>query len=384
MCIIVYNMSIYIKNSTNNVQYEFKVLYALGIIFIVMGHCNGGGFSVFNEFLPFYSFHLALFIFSSGYFYNQQNELHVKNFILNKTKKLIVPLYLWNIFYGLTIHILKCFNFYPYIHVNINTLFIKPITNGHQFILNLGGWFVIPLFMVHVINIFVRKICIKFDIKINEGLFFVICLLFGFLGVFLSNHGYNNNWWLFWNRILYFLPFYSLGILYKKYKKYDTLNNLIYFGILIFILLVVIYYYGAVPSFIPSWADFKTYNVFIPFLTGIIGIAFWLRISKILCPALGKSKLINLLADSTYFIMINHMAGFMLLNTIFAFLRNYIHICNGFNTQAYKTMAWYYYLPHGKKQFLIIYVFFGIVFSLALKNIIEKISISLQKRNVKI
>ncbi len=87
MCIITHEMVKQCGKSTYNFNYTFKVLYALGIMFIVMGHCNNGGFSVLNEFFLFYTFHLGLFVFSSGYFYNQVNELNVKQFIIKKFKK---------------------------------------------------------------------------------------------------------------------------------------------------------------------------------------------------------------------------------------------------------------------------------------------------------
>lgn len=291
------------------IKYEFKILYALGIIFIVMGHCHGGGISIFNEFLPFYSYHLALFIFASGYFYKLGSEENIKNFIIRKTKKLIIPLYLWNIFYAFLIQALKIFDFFPNVHVNLHSLFVDPITNGHQFVLNLSGWFVIPLFMIHVFNIIIRKIFSVFNIKINEFLYFTFCLILGFLAVYLSSHGYNKNWFLVLDRMLYFLPFYSLGILYNKYEKFDKLNNLFYFGLLITFLLLIIYKYGYMPSVTPSWAVYYTSNILKPFYIGFIGIAFWLRISKILSTSIGKSKYVNIIADNTYTIMINHLLG---------------------------------------------------------------------------
>ena len=356
--------------ASNNVNYDFKILYALGIIFIVMGHCNGGGISVFNEFFPFYSFHIALFIFASGYFYNSQNESSVKNFILKKTQKLIIPLYLWNFLYACIMQTIKHFGFFPSVHVNLETLFITPIINGHQFLLNLAGWFIIPLYMIHVINILVRKVFFKFNIKINEFIYFGICLLLGLIGVSLSAHGYNRDWFLVLDRVLYFLPFYSLGILYRKYEKYDKQGNLVYFGTILFISLMLIYKYNSMPIVIPSWADFGTHGTIMPFIVGILGIAFWLRISKILSPSIGQNKYINILADNTYTIMINHLLGAKIVNTFFALLYKYTNLCSGFNMESYKTMWNYFYLPHNLPQFLVLYVLFGIIFSIAFQKII--------------
>ncbi len=373
MCINVYIMCLSDKISTNNVKYEFKMLYAIGITLIVIGHCKDSGISFFSDFFPYYSFHLALFVFASGYFYNQKYEQSVKDFLIKKIKRLIIPLYIWNIFYAILLHIIKHFGFFGGVHITLKSIFWLPITNGHQFILNLGGWFVIPLFMIHVINILIRKLLFKLNIKINEFLYFIFCLLLGCLGVFLSNSGYKEGFYLVLERFLYFLPFYSLGFLYKKYEKYDKMNNLAYFGIIFFITLLIIYYWGGMPTCIPSWADFHGYFPLVPFISGIIGIAFWFRISKILSPIAAKSKYINIIADNTYTIMINHLLGFKVLDTCFAILHKYTTLCANFDIHLYKTTVWGYYLIHNKSQFIILYIIFGIVFSIALKNFILKI-----------
>ena len=357
--------------STYNVNYTFKVLYALGIMFIVMGHCNNGGFSVLNEFFPFRTFYLGLFVFASGYFYNQENELNVKQFIIKKFKKLIIPLYLWNFFYGFVLNIIKIYGFFPKVHVNLENLLLTPIIHGHQFVLNLAGWFIVPLFMIHIINILIRKSFKILNVEINEFFFFGIMLLMGFAGVTLSAHGYNNSWYLVLDRVLYFLPFYALGIIYKKYEKYDKIDNIKYFSVILLLSLIIIYKYGSMPSVTPSWAKFYTSNVIKPFYTCMLGIAFWLRISKILTPAIGNSRTINLLANNTYTIMINHLAGFMILKSVFAILSKYTKYCSNFDLVSYKTNIWYFYLPHNLSQFLVLYVITGIIFSIIFQNFIK-------------
>lgn len=55
------------------VDYRFKILYALGMVLVVMGH---GAYptSLLTEWFPAYSFHLGLFAFCSGYFYKPKVE----------------------------------------------------------------------------------------------------------------------------------------------------------------------------------------------------------------------------------------------------------------------------------------------------------------------
>ncbi|MBR3628658.1 MAG: acyltransferase [Elusimicrobia bacterium] len=361
-------------SENKNINYTFKILYALGIIFVVAGHCNGGGFSIFYEFLPIYiCFNLGLFMFSSGYFYNSENEYNIKKYIVKKLKHLILPLYLWNIFYAGLIFVIKNFDFFPYISVNLKTIFIDPILSGGQFALNLGGWFIIPLFVIHIINILVRKIFMLCKIRINEIIYFIISLIMGLLCVYISNRGFDADWFPILGRVLYFIPFYSLGILYRKYEKYDRLPSILYFSIVMSIIIFIMFLENGIPGVSPAECKFNNLNPLLPFVLGFLGIAFWLRIAKILEPAIGKNKYINIIADNTYSIMINRLLGFMIIKTLFACISKYFGYFNNFDMYEYKTNVLYCYFPNIFSQLLIIYLIAGIVFSVILQLIINKL-----------
>ena len=63
---------------------------------VVLGH-TGDPIRLASDIFPYYSFHMALFIFISGYFYNPQNEnkLWGKNgYLLKKVKKLVIPYFI--------------------------------------------------------------------------------------------------------------------------------------------------------------------------------------------------------------------------------------------------------------------------------------------------
>ena len=95
-----------IKQKTNK---KMMILSFLGIIIVVLGH-TGNSFKLASDFFPYYSFHMALFIFISGYFYNPKNEENIfgKNgYIVKKIKKMIIPYFLWNLIYGIIVTIAK-------------------------------------------------------------------------------------------------------------------------------------------------------------------------------------------------------------------------------------------------------------------------------------
>ena len=109
----------------------------------------------------------------------------------------------------------------------------------------------------------------------------------------------------------------------------------------------------------------------------LYGIAFELRISRLLENALGKSKIVNIVADNTYSIMINQFLGFMVVKTVFGLLSKYTSMFPDFSMQEYKSEIWYFYVPKGITQFYIIYLVSGlavpIIIQLAINQCITKV-----------
>ncbi|MCI8822205.1 MAG: acyltransferase [Lachnospiraceae bacterium] len=366
-------MGKYQQIPTEKINYQFKVLYAIGICLVVSGHC-GNRISLFYEFFEPYAFHLGLFVFASGYFYKEANEKNIKRYVIKKIKTLIVPLYLWNFFYAIIVGI----SFFMGFTIGrgnegiIEKLFLMPIMHGHQFMYNLGGWFVIPLFMIEIYNIIFRKLCFFINGRKKEIINLILGIIIGFMGVYISNAGYNYGWWLVLTRMMCFMPFYVCGFFYHKYlEKVDNCNNLVYFSSILTVNLILSIRHGGVYAFTQVWSNYGGTNPIIVYTIAFLAIAFWLRISRILTPVLGKSKYINLIADNAYSIMINQFLGFMLIKMIFACICRETIYCQSFDYAAYYSDIYYYYFPKGLAQAQIIYMVSGIVIPIWMKKFID-------------
>jgi fucose 4-O-acetylase-like acetyltransferase len=95
------------KPQEYKIDYRFKLLYAIGMIMVVAGHCNGGGISLINDWFPYRGLHLPLFVFCSGYFYQKRNEDDVIHYCIKKLKTLVIPLYIYTLAYGLIVKVLN-------------------------------------------------------------------------------------------------------------------------------------------------------------------------------------------------------------------------------------------------------------------------------------
>lgn len=362
------------------INYQFKILYFFGIFFIVACHCGYGGISLGYEWFYPGAFHLALFAFGSGYFYKVSSEDHIGSFIWKKIKHLLVPLYLWNICYAVILVILRQNKFTFGGNVSLYNLIISPMINGHMFALNFPTWYVFPLFVVQAATVIIRKPLSKHQ-KINDWVVLVLSLVIGILAAYAGRCGWNRNWKLLFVRAGYLFPFYQLAIVYKnKWEKYDKLNNIVYFAILFLAQLLIIYKYKGTIYYTLSWAiGFENGTIVTPTIVAILGIAFWLRISRILTPVLQNNRLVIMIADHTDAVMTHHIFSFFLINTCYAAINKLTGaaLCGSFDWLQYRSNVQYAFCPGGLGQFRIIYMVAGLTLPLLVvilqKKIKEKI-----------
>ena len=325
-----------------------------------------------EDWFPYYSFHIALFMFCSGYFYKLDSHEHTLQFIWKKIKRLLIPLFLWNLFYAGFVLFISNFGFKIGLPLTLEKLTTGLITSGHQLGFNMGGWFVIPLFMCLVFTVLLRKILSKWNCRAKEWILTALYICFGVLGIFLARQGWGSgqpSWALVVTRMLALMPYFGVGILYKTVlEKYDTLKNWVYFTIIIVLQLIVIgRSNGTVPGGTPSWSNYPA--TVSPIICGFTGIAFYLRITRILEPVLGKNKIINKIADSTYAIMIHQFLGFWLVTLAFGLLTAITHSGN-FNWDKFQSSIWYKYYPSGQWHYGIIYIVAGITIPLLLQKLL--------------
>ncbi|MBO5487597.1 MAG: acyltransferase family protein, partial [Eubacterium sp.] len=135
----------------------FIILSAIGILLILLGHLD---FPLLNMggLFPYYSFHVMLFVFISGYFYKPEEEEHILAYLKRKAPHLLIPYFIWNVVYGILATLLHGTGMQIGENINLYNLFIAPFLSGHQFMYQAASWFVPALFLVELCNILGRKI----------------------------------------------------------------------------------------------------------------------------------------------------------------------------------------------------------------------------------
>lgn len=306
---------------------QMDVLLCLGILLVVLGHVgtNSWKTELFDWFV-IYSFHMPLFFFISGYFYKPEREQAYGSAILRLAKKFVVPYYIWNLIYAFIVFALKNAGLVRFkLDKSISNFLITPWTTGDQYQLNSPAWFLLTLFLVELVYLSLHKFFTCIRIK-NEYVLLLPFLCMGIAGGGMMVHGVAKGSLLVLAKLLYAIFFYHLGHLYKeKLEKADKLNNLAYFAILFIVQYFLMVKTKGFP-YISMWNGSITTmgkNIFLPVAVALTGIAFMLRVSKILTPSLGESKIVRKISMSTKTIMIHHYAVIVFFNVGLSLLHKY-------------------------------------------------------------
>lgn len=348
---------------------QFRILSALGILFVVAGHLGYGAFDLGGLF-PYYSFHVFIFLFVSGYFYKEEAEKHIGQYIWKKCTALLFPYFLWNLFYGILAQILHRAGFSLGETLSFKTLFLSPFLDGHQFLYNFSAWFVPALFLVEVINVLMRKVLGILHLK-REWLIFICSLVLGMVTIQLAIGGHVWGLYKFPGRLLLMFPGFQMGRIYKeKVEAHDTLPDGIYF-LTVTGAQVLISIFNAGLAFGVVWVTSFANGCIVPYLTAATGIAFWLRISGILSRTPVISEKLTAVGRSTYSIMMHHAAVFMLIKGFFYLCSCLTPFCGEFDRELFFHDIHYIYLAGGTEACKWIYLLAGMGIPLLIKKGVE-------------
>ena len=361
------------------VDYRFKLLYAISMVLVVKEHADGSALSFLQHWFPTDGLLMGMFTFASGYFYNNKAETNIREYILKKAKHLLIPIYLYNLAYGIFVQLTRLKGFTIGGDFTFWNLVVSPLYDGHQFLYNLGGWYMVSLFFLETCHVLLRKLMSRIHFSLHEGVYFATSLALGVLGAYLAGHGWSGHhagWKLMVVRVLYFVPYFGAGLFYKRvFETYDRrIPSFPYFLLIFALKYLISLRYGKMPRFFPSWCEEFYYGIFTPTFSGLLGVAFWFRICTLLEPVLGKSKAVNLIADNTYSITINHFFGFMVLKTAFGLLSHILpSVFYYFDWEAFKSNIWWFYWPKELPSTTLLYVASGVLIPILIQKAINMV-----------
>lgn len=200
------------ESKTRNTTFAY--LQVLGFLLVVTDHM-GLPFPMLNSLFPINSFHMALFMFISGYFYNPSR--HLIEQIKRKILHLLIPYYVYSILFIIITIVLDhlkicCWGNYelPFYQYFITNPFIygNPLPND-------SAWFVIVLLSVSLVYLLIDHSVIKtFNIPYPA-----YTLLFCFISccsVYYVTHFSISDHFALILKTCFFIPFYNFGRVYRE------------------------------------------------------------------------------------------------------------------------------------------------------------------------
>ena len=355
----------------------FRALYLIAIIFVVDGHTTLDDMFSMGNLFRYYSFHLMLFAFGSGYFFRLRRGLAQD--ILTRARRLLVPLYVWNLIYGVGAAFLRRFGGFAIGQpLSAYTLLLAPLVDGEHFGWNLGAWFIFPLFLSQVIYSLLRRAAKLW--KDREAITFVICLLLGCMAVQLCHTGMQEELPLFMLRTLILLPGYAGGQLYRRcLEQRDTARTVPYLLVIVIARALLCVRYENL-AYLLSKGTYFVCDAFGVYFGAALAIAFYLRIARLIAPWMKKSRLALYASRHTFDIMMHHFMGFFALNSVFLVLNALSMGAADFSVKSMRTAVDYNYAPYGRSEWNILYLIAGMLLPLAVAWATEQIRENIKKR----
>lgn len=355
----------------------FGILSAIGILCVVMGHMGCALLSVDNWF-PYYSFHIHLFMFISGYFvHTYTGKQFPGKRVLKRAGRLLVPFVFWNLFY-LTLQTVlnKVWGCTIGNTLSLYNLVIQPFTSDQPYGFNAPSWFLLALFLTEIYDLLLRW-GVNFlepwmgsdRNRIAHGLL-LVCGGLSAAAFLVLRSSECSGLRLIVLRSLYLLFFYELGHWYRMWgEERDRLKSTLCFVLIFVVQYILRFRYEDLSLHVYNCDNFGS---FVPgYLTPVLGIAFWLRVSRILTPVLGKVSWFMYIGRHTMEIMIHHLGVLFVLRSFLALLHKYTPLFPDFNMGQHK--AWAYYLYEPAQGVHIFYVGFTIAVILGVVKAKNKI-----------
>lgn len=269
---------------------------AFAIVAMVMGHAN----SPLNVFL--YQYHMALFMFVSGYFYKDYYSEHPVKLVVKRIKSLWLPFAVYNVLFVFLINVLNYFNLinksYDIFNIDNWKNMLKSILSFNSYADYLGGfWFVKTLFITTILFCAISFLLKRLKLEKEYYRFAIIVLI------------YIIEWFILYKDISISknliqapmaLPIFYMGYMYNKHKEKIVLRfPLVIFG-------VIILCFNSKIGSVNMDSLMYTGPIFY-IVSSVTGIYVNVTIAYILEKRFGTVKYLNYIGENTYTILAFHL-----------------------------------------------------------------------------
>lgn len=248
------------------------IFRGIAIVLMVIGHSN----SPINGYI--YTFHMAAFLFISGFVNSIENKSFI-SFILRKIKRILIPYYLVNLGFQMLVEIIANSPYgilYYKDRLGIFKRFELFFKNGISVDLAGATWFLLVLFQISILFFIIKKYCIKNDVCYM--FISIVLFIYGYYLIIVKKIYFQNLYELTLIGQFYF----TLGYMFKKYNIFSLMYKKYIKEVIFFISCIGIY---ILTNIFPSYVDYPSRNFknfLLESLASFFGIYFLFYISQVI------------------------------------------------------------------------------------------------------
>ncbi|MBO7502538.1 MAG: acyltransferase [Paludibacteraceae bacterium] len=284
------------------------ILRMIAILLVVMRHTAATpGAAWLSHLFPVYSYHLALFLFVSGYLFRDMEWSGFGRFVWKKTRNLLLPFLGWNIVYAGIVTLINLRHPVDYLPPTsqvwtFHALLVEPFISGHQYILNLATWFIGMFYLA----LLVYGLLYMFARHIPDWAVLILYALVALAGLYSASLPLTGRGWMVVQRIAYTLFFLQLGRCFRLYiEPRLSWGNIGWFMLFILALWAPVMINGD-HMYVLAFMNYDG-HVLRPLLAGMFGCLFWMLASMVIARYVRSSKVEQLVSRNTWAIMTHHL-----------------------------------------------------------------------------
>lgn len=354
---------------------KFMVLSAIGIIMVVDSH-TWGTFNIFGNFFPFNSFFMPMFVFISGYFNKADKNTDLWKYTKRKFMTLLLPYLVVSVIALITEWLIMCYKteaIQPFLMEYKLKALLNTFTSGEITTIALPMWFAPMLFAVQIVYALIKKVLSD---HWNSGIALIpFIALHIFVVWYAKEHDELPEYLLLPLKVLFFLPFMEMGILYRDVleEKLRKANHLLLLTALLIINMVRIMIlpneYDVAFDSMATLSGFTSPYAVTPLLSSVVGILFWTEVVELIGKPFYGSRVVNAISENTFYIMSFHVIFFNIFNCIL-FTINRFAVLPGFEAQTFQDSNWYRW--DYVSQFRFVYFLFGLLGPVGLMKLYDR------------
>jgi fucose 4-O-acetylase-like acetyltransferase len=284
------------------------ILKIIAIILVVLGHTHSIPGATWLEYhFPIYSYHMALFLFASGYLFKDIEWRDFGRYVWRKTTTLALPLIGWNFVYAAILTLINLRHPANYLPPtaqiwNLHDLFVEPFIGGHQYILNLATWFVGMLYL----TLLVFALFHLLSKRLPDWSILLVYLCLAFFALYSATLQLPGRGFLVLERIAYALFFVQLGRCFRIYiEPHLQTKYIVCLLPIVFVAWYLVMLNGN-HLYVLAWMNFEG-AIVRPVLGALFACLFWMLVCILFAKLIPANKTETTLSLSTWSIMTHHL-----------------------------------------------------------------------------